>query len=67
MQQRALERYKCAKVSVIPSHPLIPVCTCHRDLDPEIMVSGSDDFTLFLWQPSENKKPIARMTGWLVA
>lgn len=27
------------------------------------MVSGSDDFTLFLWQPSQDKKPIARMTG----
>jgi len=30
---------------------------------PEYMVSGSDDFTLFLWQPSESKKHIARMTG----
>ena len=27
------------------------------------MVSGSDDFTLFLWNPSESKKHIARMTG----
>ena len=30
---------------------------------PEFLVSGSDDFTLFLWQPSESKKQIARMTG----
>lgn len=30
---------------------------------PEFLVSGSDDFTLFLWQPSEAKKHIARMTG----
>ncbi|XP_064612441.1 notchless protein homolog 1-like [Liolophura sinensis] len=30
---------------------------------PERLVSGSDDFTLFLWQPEEEKKPIARMTG----
>lgn len=30
---------------------------------PEKLVSGSDDFTLFLWEPEENKKPIARMTG----
>lgn len=30
---------------------------------PEILVSGSDDFTLFLWQPSESKKHLARMTG----
>ncbi len=29
----------------------------------EILVSGSDDFTLFMWQPSSDKKPIARMTG----
>lgn len=29
----------------------------------ERMVSGSDDFTMFLWQPAEDKKPIARMTG----
>eukprot|EP01117_Protostelium_nocturnum_P017554 TRINITY_DN7167_c0_g1_i1.p1 TRINITY_DN7167_c0_g1~~TRINITY_DN7167_c0_g1_i1.p1 ORF type:complete len:469 (-),score=150.45 TRINITY_DN7167_c0_g1_i1:402-1808(-) len=29
----------------------------------ERMVSGSDDFTLFLWEPTRNKKPISRMTG----
>lgn len=29
----------------------------------ERLVSGSDDFTLFLWQPTVDKKPIARMTG----
>ncbi|XP_076805283.1 notchless protein homolog 1-like [Clavelina lepadiformis] len=29
----------------------------------ERMVSGSDDFTLFLWNPSEEKKHLARMTG----
>ncbi|XP_049832057.1 notchless protein homolog 1 [Schistocerca gregaria] len=29
----------------------------------ERLVSGSDDFTLFLWQPESNKKPVARMTG----
>lgn len=27
------------------------------------MVSGSDDFTLFLWNPVEDKKPLARLTG----
>lgn len=26
-------------------------------------MSGSDDFTLFLWNPAEEKKPVARMTG----
>ncbi|KAJ8312936.1 hypothetical protein KUTeg_010309 [Tegillarca granosa] len=30
---------------------------------PERLVSGSDDFTLYLWQPEEEKKPLARMTG----
>lgn len=29
----------------------------------ERLVSGSDDFTMFLWDPSANKKPLARMTG----
>ncbi|XP_061162712.1 notchless protein homolog 1-like [Saccostrea echinata] len=30
---------------------------------PERLVSGSDDFTLYLWQPEEDKKPVTRMTG----
>jgi len=29
----------------------------------ERLVSGSDDFTMFLWQPSTSKTHIARMTG----
>ena len=29
----------------------------------EALVSGSDDFTLFLWSPVDSKKSIARMTG----
>lgn len=29
----------------------------------ERLVSGSDDFTLFLWDPQKDKKPIARLTG----
>lgn len=29
----------------------------------ERLVSGSDDFTLFLWYPESDKKPISRMTG----
>merc|ERR1712013_678484 len=29
----------------------------------EMLVSGSDDFTLFLWKPGSEKTPIARMTG----
>ncbi|XP_064391619.1 notchless protein homolog 1-like isoform X2 [Halichondria panicea] len=34
-----------------------------KGTEPERMVSGSDDFTLFLWQPGESKKHLARMTG----
>jgi hypothetical protein len=30
----------------------------------ELMVSGSDDFTMFLWNPSKEKKSIARLTGF---
>nr|XP_022919817.1 notchless protein homolog 1 [Onthophagus taurus] len=29
----------------------------------ERLVSGSDDFTLFLWDPEKEKKPLARLTG----
>jgi ribosome assembly protein 4 len=31
--------------------------------DSERMVSGSDDFTMFLWEPEKSTKPIARLTG----
>ncbi|XP_073875113.1 notchless protein homolog 1 isoform X2 [Macaca fascicularis] len=34
-----------------------------RGHSPERLVSGSDDFTLFLWSPAEDKKPLTRMTG----
>jgi ribosome assembly protein 4 len=30
---------------------------------PERLVSGSDDFTMFLWTPSVSKTPTARLTG----
>ena len=30
---------------------------------PERLVSGSDDFTMFMWEPSTSKTPVARMTG----
>jgi len=29
----------------------------------EILVTGSDDFTMFLWSPHKSNKPIARLTG----
>lgn len=34
-----------------------------RRQGPERLVSGSDDFTLFLWDPESEKKSLARMTG----
>lgn len=33
----------------------------YKNLDR--LVTGSDDFTMFLWNPSNNEKPIARLTG----
>lgn len=30
---------------------------------PEHLASCSDDFTIFIWEPSTTKKPICRMTG----
>jgi len=30
---------------------------------PERLVSGSDDHTMFLWEPSKSKVPISRLTG----
>lgn len=29
----------------------------------DVIVSGSDDFTMFLWHPESKKEPIARLTG----
>ncbi len=29
----------------------------------ERLVSGSDDFTLYLWNPVKSVKPVIRMTG----
>uniref|UniRef100_A0A0N4ZI08 WD_REPEATS_REGION domain-containing protein n=1 Tax=Parastrongyloides trichosuri TaxID=131310 RepID=A0A0N4ZI08_PARTI len=34
-----------------------------KGIEHEKLVSGSDDFTMFLWEPFDNKKPIGRMTG----
>merc|ERR1711915_50301 len=29
----------------------------------ELLVAGSDDFTMFMWKPEKEKKSVARMTG----
>ena len=31
--------------------------------DAERLISGSDDFTMFLWEPEKSTKPTARLTG----
>jgi len=46
-KQRALERYQAR----------VQMCGGER------LLSGSDDFTLFLWNPLVQRKPVARMTG----
>jgi len=46
-QQKALKRYENVK----------------KMIGGEMMVSGSDDFTLTLWKPSISKKSLIRMTG----
>lgn len=33
------------------------------DVETEKLVSGSDDFTMFLWNPEVDKKNVARLTG----
>lgn len=30
---------------------------------PERLISGSDDFTMFMWEPSTSKTPLQRLTG----
>lgn len=34
-----------------------------RDGSEDVLVSGSDDFTMFLWHPESKKTPVARLTG----
>jgi ribosome assembly protein 4 len=31
--------------------------------EPERLISGSDDFTMFMWTPATSKQPLNRMTG----
>ncbi len=54
-QKAALERYNKAKKEFGTSMPF------------ERMVSCSDDYTLFFWHPTTEKKPLLRMTGHVQA
>ena len=38
-------------------------CEIAKGSSGEMLASGSDDFTLFLWRPAESKKPVTRLTG----
>ena len=39
------------------------LCPRRQGEDAERLVSGSDDFTLFLWRPEADKKCVSRMAG----
>ncbi|KIH60415.1 WD domain, G-beta repeat protein [Ancylostoma duodenale] len=47
----------CQKVAQRRYEEALKVCGGER------LVSGSDDFTMFLWNPSESKNAVARLTG----
>lgn len=49
--------------SLVQTSSLTQRCVVRQGSAPERLVSGSDDFTLFLWNPAEDKKPLARLTG----
>jgi len=34
-----------------------------RDDNGEVLVSGSDDLTMFMWQPKKQVKSLARLSG----
>lgn len=55
------------KVNASDKAVLQKLARCHYDAvlknTGERLVSGSDDFTLFLWDPENSKKPVDRMTG----
>lgn len=51
LQAKALQTKALERYKSVVSH------------NPERMVSGSDDFTLYMWNPSKEKKSLVRMTG----
>lgn len=53
-------RRACASFPSSVHHAGCPTAL-HRP--PHSARAGSDDFTLFLWEPSTQKQPLARMTG----
>ena len=53
----------CGDVPCVSSCRWIFLLLFLKGNQPERLASGSDDFTLFLWEPEKSKSPIARMTG----
>ena len=49
--------------SIFPNIPYSRYEKVLSNVQEELMVSGSDDFTLKLWNPSKEKKHLASMTG----
>lgn len=64
MQKAAVSRYNAVKVGHIITMVTDMMSLSYQEkIGEELLVSGSDDFTLFLWQPATNKRPMCRMTG----
>lgn len=71
VKEKALQRYNkvrvrpvcCTSGQMSGASILILHSSSPQGSAPERLVSGSDDFTMFLWNPAEDKKPLARMTG----
>ncbi|KAI9293834.1 putative notchless protein [Neoconidiobolus thromboides FSU 785] len=60
--------HHCRKLETIENAPKVALeryeqCLKDQGIKEEILVSGSDDFTMYLWNPFKNNKPIQRMTG----
>lgn len=70
VKEKALQRYNkvrvgtvCCTYGQISCATILTSVVTPQGSAPERLVSGSDDFTMFLWNPAEDKKPLARMTG----
>lgn len=49
------------------SNPLEYARNKYKSVGEEILVSGSDDFTLFLWRPEKEKKSIGTMCALTIS
>jgi ribosome assembly protein 4 len=71
LQRRALERYRAvcgSRTSVTEEVESGAMTVAGAGVEGgagvgELLVSCSDDFTLFLWAPTVDKKPLVRLTG----